>query len=71
MADLRLHVADAAQGCPQGYERESGLKFFDWGFEKGQKMATDIAFGPLPPSTVAAIKAYWKANLGIELSSAK
>ena len=46
-------------------------KFFDWGFEKGQKMATDIAFGPLPPSTVAAIKAYWKANLGIELSSAK
>jgi phosphate transport system substrate-binding protein len=50
---------------------ESVTKFFDWGFEKGQKMATDIAFGPLPPSTVAAIKAYWKANLGIELSSAK
>lgn len=40
-------------------------KFFDWGFEKGQKMATDIAFGPLPPSTVSAIKAYWKTNLGI------
>ncbi len=39
--------------------------FFDWGFEKGQKMATDIAFGPLPPNTIAAIKAYWKANLGI------
>ncbi len=39
--------------------------FFDWGFEKGQKMATDIAFGPLPQSTIAAIKAYWKANLGI------
>jgi len=44
---------------------ENVTKFFDWGFEKGQKMATDIAFGPLPPSTVAAIKAYWKTNLGI------
>ena len=44
---------------------ENVTKFFDWGFEKGQKMATDIAFGPLPPSTVAAIKTYWKANLGI------
>jgi phosphate transport system substrate-binding protein len=44
---------------------ENVTKFFDWGFEKGQKMAVDIAFGPLPPSTVAAIKAYWKSNLGI------
>lgn len=44
---------------------EEVTKFFDWGFEKGQKMAVDIAFGPLPPSTVAAIKAYWKSNLGI------
>jgi phosphate transport system substrate-binding protein len=44
---------------------ENVTKFFDWGFEKGQKMATDIAFGPLPPSTVDAIKAYWKTNLGI------
>jgi phosphate transport system substrate-binding protein len=44
---------------------EEVTKFFDWGFEKGQKMATDIAFGPLPPSTVAAIRAYWKTNLGI------
>ena len=44
---------------------ENVTKFFDWGFEKGQKMATDIAFGPLPPSTVDAIKAYWKSNLGV------
>ena len=40
-------------------------KFFEWGFEKGQKMAEEISFGPLPTSTVDAIKAYWKANLGI------
>ena len=44
---------------------EEVTKFFDWGFEHGQSMAESIAFGPLPPSTVAAIKAYWKKNLGI------
>jgi phosphate transport system substrate-binding protein len=43
------------------------MKFFDWGFEHGQEMATSIAFGPLPPSTVEAIKAYWKAELGYTL----
>ncbi len=40
------------------------MKFFDWGFEHGQEMARSIAFGPLPPNTVAAIKAYWKKELG-------
>ncbi|MHB8621751.1 MAG: phosphate ABC transporter substrate-binding protein PstS [Sulfuricaulis sp.] len=44
---------------------EEVTKFFDWGFEKGQAMAESIAFGPLPPSTVKAIKAYWKKNLDI------
>ncbi len=44
---------------------EAVTKFFNWGFEKGQSMAESIAFGPLPPSTVDAIKAYWKQNLGI------
>jgi phosphate transport system substrate-binding protein len=43
------------------------MKFFDWGFEHGQEMARSIAFGPLPPSTVAAIKAYWKQKLGYSL----
>jgi phosphate transport system substrate-binding protein len=43
------------------------MKFFDWGFEHGQEMARSIAFGPLPPSTVTAIKAYWKQKLGYSL----
>jgi phosphate transport system substrate-binding protein len=43
------------------------MKFFDWGFEHGQEMARSIAFGPLPPSTVEAIKAYWKNELGYGL----
>lgn len=44
---------------------EEVTKFFLWGFEQGQSMAESIAFGPLPPSTIDAIKAYWKKNLGI------
>ena len=44
---------------------EEVTKFFDWGFTHGQAQARSIAFGPLPESTVAAIKAYWKSELGI------
>lgn len=44
---------------------EEVTKFFLWGFEHGQAMAESIAFGPLPPSTVHAIRVYWKKNLGI------
>jgi phosphate transport system substrate-binding protein len=43
------------------------MKFFDWGFEHGQDMAKSIIYGPLPPSTVEAIKTYWKNELGYGL----
>jgi phosphate transport system substrate-binding protein len=43
------------------------MKFFDWGFEHGQDMAKSIAFGPLPPSTVQAIKSYWEKELGYSI----
>lgn len=41
------------------------VKFFNWGFEHGQELAKSIAFGPLPESTVTAIKSYWHSQLGI------
>lgn len=40
------------------------MKFFAWGFEHGQEMAKSIVYGPLPPTTVQAIKSYWKTELG-------
>ncbi len=46
-------------------DNEAVTKFFLWGFEHGQDIAKSIDFGPLPPSTVSAIKVYWKKNLGI------
>lgn len=44
---------------------EQVTRFFLWSFEHGQQMARSIAFGPLPASTISAIKVYWKQNLGI------
>ena len=48
-------------------ENMAVMKFFDWGFEHGQQMATSIAFGPLPPSTVHSIKSYWQKELGYSI----
>ena len=32
------------------------LKFFDWAFKNGQKMATDLDYVPLPDSLTAQIR---------------
>jgi len=45
-------------------QNQQVMKFFLWGFEYGQQQARSIGFGPLPPSTVAAIQTYWKNELG-------
>lgn len=45
-------------------ENMAVMKFFDWGFEHGQEMAKSIVYGPLPSSTVTAIKSYWQKELG-------
>lgn len=49
-------------------KNEPVLKFFTWGYEHGQKMAEELGYGPLPESTVKAIKAYWKKNLNIDVT---
>ncbi len=45
-------------------QNQDVMKFFLWGFDHGQDLARSISFGPLPPSTVDAIKAYWQRELG-------
>jgi phosphate transport system substrate-binding protein len=45
------------------------LKFFHWFLTKGQDAAEKLQYEPLPAGTVKEIEAYWKKNLGIELSS--
>jgi phosphate transport system substrate-binding protein len=36
------------------------LKFFDWAFKNGQKMATELDYVPLPEPVVKQVAASWK-----------
>ncbi|MFO1248930.1 MAG: phosphate ABC transporter substrate-binding protein PstS [Alphaproteobacteria bacterium] len=40
------------------------LKFFKWGFEKGDQLATSLDYVPLPDNAVKAIEASWKGIQG-------
>ena len=39
------------------------LKFFDWAYTKGDTLASDLAYVPLPDNLVALIKKSWAANI--------
>ena len=39
------------------------LKFFDWAFHNGQKMAEELDYVPLPNALVSQIEASWKAQI--------
>jgi phosphate transport system substrate-binding protein len=39
------------------------LKFFDWAYAKGDKMAEDLDYVPMPDKVVAAIQKVWAAQI--------
>jgi phosphate transport system substrate-binding protein len=39
------------------------LKFFDWAYSKGNKMAQDLDYVPMPDKVVGAIKKSWAAQI--------
>jgi phosphate transport system substrate-binding protein len=39
------------------------LKFFDWSFKNGQKMAVELDFVPLPDNVTTLVRDSWKANI--------
>jgi phosphate transport system substrate-binding protein len=39
------------------------LKFFDWAYAKGGKLASDLDYVPLPESVVKLIRAAWKTQI--------
>jgi phosphate transport system substrate-binding protein len=41
----------------------SALKFFDWAYSQGGKMAEDLDYVPLPKNVVDSIKATWAAQI--------
>ena len=39
------------------------MKFFDWSFTNGAKLATDLEYIPLPDSVQQAVRAAWQAEV--------
>ena len=39
------------------------LKFFEWAYEKGDKLASDLDYVTLPDNVVKLIHAAWKAQI--------
>jgi phosphate transport system substrate-binding protein len=41
----------------------AALKFFAWAYEKGDKMAQDLDYIPMPDNVVALVKKVWAAEI--------
>jgi phosphate transport system substrate-binding protein len=77
--DFRVVITDAAgetawpvagstfilmQSTPaNAADSAAALKFFDWGYKNGKKMATDLLYVPMPDSVVALIEKAWKEKI--------
>src|SRR3984893_6903743 len=44
---------------PNPAETAEALKFFDWAYKNGGKMAAELDYVPLPPSLIAEVKKTW------------
>jgi phosphate transport system substrate-binding protein len=42
---------------------QEALKFFDWAYANGGKMAEDLDYIPMPAKVVAAIKKVWAGEI--------
>jgi phosphate transport system substrate-binding protein len=49
---------------PDAAATAEALKFFKWGFEKGDQLALGLDYIPLPPNAVSAIETSWKGIQG-------
>ena len=54
---ILMHKAQADAG-----KAKEVLKFFDWSYANGAKMAEDLEYVPLPDSLIKLIKTSWAAN---------
>ncbi len=53
-----------AQGCrPTRRPSQEAIKFFKWAFEKGDKMAEELDYIPMPDSVVKLIEKTWSADI--------
>ncbi len=56
---------------PDPVATAAALKFFDWAYKNGGKMAADLDYVPLPESLINQVRATWKSQIkGVALASA-
>jgi phosphate transport system substrate-binding protein len=48
---------------PNPAETAEALKFFDWAFKSGGKMAADLDYVPLPEALIKQVRATWKSDI--------
>ena len=53
-----MHKAQADAG-----KAKEVLKFFDWAYANGDKMAIDLDYVPMPDPVVKLVQDVWKAQL--------
>ena len=58
IAAARAHIDAYLADTPPG---QRALRFFDWAYANGDKMAEDLDYVPMPPAVEAAIRKSWGA----------
>lgn len=48
---------------PNPAETAEALKFFDWAYKNGGKMASELDYVPLPESLIKQVRATWKSDI--------
>jgi phosphate transport system substrate-binding protein len=57
---------------PNAAETGEAIKFFDWAYKNGAKMASELDYVPLPEALIKQVRATWKSEIkGIPAIAAK
>jgi phosphate transport system substrate-binding protein len=48
---------------PNPAETGEAIKFFDWAYKNGSKMASDLDYVPLPEALIKQVRATWKSDI--------
>jgi phosphate transport system substrate-binding protein len=48
---------------PDAAATSSALKFFDWAYKNGGKMAAELDYVPLPDALIKQVRATWKSQI--------
>ena len=56
---------------PDAAATGAALKFFDWAYKNGGKMAAELDYVPLPDALIQQVRATWKSQIkGVSVASA-